>query len=245
MSDLSRYSRHMVLPQVQVNGQQLLLDSHVLIVGAGGLGSAAALYLAAGGVGRLTLADSDRVELSNLQRQILHGQADVGRAKAESGRDTLRSLNADIEVDALCERLDDDRLGRLVANSDVVVDGSDNFPTRFAVNRACIAHRTPLVSGAAIRLEGQIAVFHPGVGKSPCYRCLYDEQGEAAERCEDAGVLGPLVGVIGSLQAVEAMKLLLGLDMEAVGRLTTFEAERGHWRSFRVPRDPRCPACGG
>lgn len=245
MPNLSRYSRHMVLPQVQVNGQQLLLDSHVLVIGAGGLGSAAASYLAAGGVGRLTIADGDRVELSNLQRQILHGQADVGRSKAASGRDTLRALNADVEIEALSERLDEDRLRHLAAGSDVIVDGSDNFPTRFAVNRACIAHRTPLVSGAAIRLEGQIAVFRPGVSKSPCYHCLYSEQGADAERCEDAGVLGPLVGVIGSLQALEAMKLLLGLDDEAVGRLSTFDAERNRWRSFDVPRDPHCPACGG
>lgn len=245
MADLSRYSRHMVMPQVQVNGQELLLDSHVLVIGAGGLGSAAALYLAAAGVGRLTIADGDRVDLSNLQRQILHREADVGRLKAESAADTLGAINTGVTVEPLAERLDEARLTALADGADVVVDASDNFPTRFAVNRACIAARRPLVSGAAIRLEGQLAVFEPGVGKSPCYRCLYAEEGEAGERCEDAGVLGPLVGVIGSLQALETIKLLLGLDRDTIGRLATFDAERGEWRRFKAPRDPACPDCGG
>lgn len=245
MTDLSRYSRHMVMPQVQVNGQELLLDSHVLVVGAGGLGSPAALYLAAAGVGQLTVADGDRVDLSNLQRQILHGEADVGRPKAESAAAALRALNSDVTVEPLARRVQQEQLAALARDADLVLDASDNFPTRFAVNRACIAARRPLISGAAIRLEGQLAVFRPGVGDSPCYRCLYGEQGQAGERCEDAGVLGPLVGVIGSLQALEAIKLLLGLDAGAVGRLTTFDAERGQWRSFRIPRDPECPACGG
>ncbi len=244
MTTLQRYSRHLILPQIDVAGQQTLLDSHALIIGAGGLGSAAALYLAAAGVGHLSLADSDALELSNLQRQILHRSADVGRAKAESARDTLHALNPDVQVEALHERLQGQRLLDQVQAADVVLDGSDNFPTRFAVNAACVAARKPLVSGAAIRFEAQLAVFTPGQNDSPCYRCLYREEGEAQETCENAGILGPLVGVIGSLQAVEALKLLLGLGSPSAGRLLVFDALSLKFKEFKLKRDPDCPACG-
>jgi molybdopterin-synthase adenylyltransferase len=241
MIDLKRYSRQMILPQVDTHGQQALRDSHVLVIGVGGLGSAAALYLAAAGVGRLTLVDRDRVELSNLQRQIAHRHGDIGRPKAESARDSLLALNPELAVTAVNSGLDATLLARLVGAADVVLDCSDNFPTRFALNRACVAARKPLVSGAAIRLEGQVAVFRPG---GPCYQCLYrDESGEATESCEQAGVLGPLVGVIGSLQALEALKLLLGLGETLDGRLLLFDAARGSFRELKLKRDPACPTC--
>jgi molybdopterin-synthase adenylyltransferase len=244
VADLSRYSRQIILPQVDTHGQQLLLDSHVLVIGVGGLGSAAASYLAAAGVGHLTLVDRDHVELSNLQRQIAHRHQDIGRPKAESARDTLQALNPDVEINAINSRLDEALLSRTVAAADVVLDCSDNFPTRFALNRACIAHRKPLVSGAAIRLEGQVAVFRADRAGSPCYQCLFrDEQGEASESCEQAGVLGPLVGVIGSLQALEALKLLLGLGETLDGRLLLFDALHCSFRELRLKPDPHCPSC--
>ncbi|HXG29946.1 MAG TPA: molybdopterin-synthase adenylyltransferase MoeB [Nevskiales bacterium] len=241
MSDLRRYARQMILPQVDTHGQQALRDSHALVIGVGGLGSAAALYLAAAGVGRLTLVDRDRVELSNLQRQIAHRHGDIGRPKAESARDSLLALNPEVAVTSVNSGLDAALLARLVSEADVVLDCSDNFPTRYALNRACVAARKPLVSGAAIRLEGQVAVFRPG---GPCYQCLYrDEPGEATESCEQAGVLGPLVGVIGSLQALEAVKLLLGLGETLDGRLLLFDAARSRFRELKLKRDPACPGC--
>jgi molybdopterin-synthase adenylyltransferase len=244
VADLKRYSRQMILPQVDTHGQQLLLDSHALVIGVGGLGSAAASYLAAAGVGYLTLVDRDRVEISNLQRQIAHRHQDIGRPKAESARDTLQAINPDIQINAIHSRLDETLLSRTVAAADVVLDCSDNFPTRFALNRACIAHRKPLVSGAAIRLEGQVAVFRADRAGSPCYQCLFrDEQGEASESCEQAGVLGPVVGVIGSLQALEALKLLLGLGETLDGRLLLFDALRCSFRELRLKPDPHCPSC--
>jgi adenylyltransferase/sulfurtransferase len=244
MTDLRRYSRQMILPEVGAHGQQALLDSRALIIGVGGLGSPAALYLASAGVGHLTLVDRDRVELSNLQRQIAHRQQDLGRPKAQSARDNLLAINPDVRIEALDTKLDDALLDRLVGNSDIVLDGSDNFPTRFAVNLACLRQRKPLVSGAAIRLEGQIAVFKPGQADSPCYQCLYREGGEAQESCEQAGILGPLVGVIGAMQALEALKLLLGIGESLCGRLLLYDAARGSWRELRLKRDPHCPTCG-
>ncbi len=234
----------MILPQVDTHGQQLLLDSHALVIGVGGLGSAAASYLAAAGVGQLTLVDRDHVELSNLQRQIAHRHQDIGRPKAESARDTLLAINPDIRISAINSRLDESLLADLVEQADVVLDCSDNFPTRFAINRACIAQRKPLVSGAAIRLEGQVTVFRAGRAESPCYQCLFrDERGEASESCEQAGVLGPLVGVIGSLQALETLKLLLGLGESLDGRVLLFDALRGTFRELKLKRDPHCPSC--
>ena len=241
---LLRYSRQILLPQIGVEGQQQLLQARVLVVGAGGLGSAAAIYLASAGVGQLTIADDDQVDISNLQRQILHRQQDVGRAKVDSAHDALIAINPDVNVRPLHARLDDDRLSALVAQVDLVVDGSDNFATRFAVNAACVRQRTPLVSGAAIRLEGQIAVFHAGRADSPCYRCLYREGEETDQTCTENGILAPVVGVIGSLQALEAIKLLLDLGEPLCGRLLVFDALHGDWRSIRLHKDPDCPVCG-
>lgn len=242
--DLHRYSRQMVLPDIGVNGQQALLDARVLVIGAGGLGSAAAFYLAAAGIGHLTLADPDQVELSNLQRQILHDEASIGQAKALSAQSRLHALNSNTQIDALCVRMEGEALQAAVRHADIVVDGSDNFPTRFAVNAACVQQRKPLVSGAAIRLEGQLSSFTPGRNHSPCYRCLYNDAGAAQESCEEAGILGPLVGVIGSLQAVETIKLLLGLGDNLVGRLLLLDARHWHWRQLTLKADPDCPICG-
>jgi len=243
VSNLSRYRRQIVLREVGVNGQQLLRDSSVLVIGLGGLGSAAVPYLAGAGIGRLLLSDLDRVDLSNLQRQTLYRQADVGRDKLAAAAETLRALNPECELDLLPGPLSDAALLAAAREADVVLDCTDNFPTRFAINRACVAARKPLVSGAAIRFEGQLAVFDLRRG-GPCYACLYAEGGDAAETCEEAGILGPVVGTIGSLQALAAIKLLLGQDAEA-GTLRLWNAlDRQQWRTLNLRREPRCPACG-
>ena len=241
---LLRYSRQILLPQIGVEGQQKLLAANALVVGAGGLGSAAALYLASAGVGRITIADHDQVELSNLQRQILHRSRDIGRPKVDSARDTLTALNPDVQVTGLQARLDSRQLATLIDAVDLVIDGSDNFATRFAVNEACVLRRRPLVSGAAIRMEGQLAVFDARRADSPCYRCLYREGEEADQTCTENGVLSPVVGIIGSLQALEAIKLLLELGETLCGRLLVFDALHAEWRSIKLPRDPLCPVCG-
>ncbi len=240
---LLRYSRQILLPQIGYEGQQKLLAAHALIVGAGGLGSPAALYLAAAGVGRLTLVDHDRVELSNLQRQILHDSRDLGRAKVASAQARLAALNPDVEVVAMHQRAQAKDLRALVAQADVVLDASDNFATRFALNAACVAGARPLVSGAAVRFEGQLSVFEPARADSPCYRCLYRDGEEAEQTCADNGVLAPVVGVIGSLQALEAIKLLTGAGDTLCGRLLLFDALRHEFRSLRLRRDPACPVC--
>ncbi len=246
MSDFSRYSRNIVLREVGVNGQQLLRDSTALVIGVGGLGSAAALYLAGAGLGRLLLSDRDRVDTSNLQRQILYRTADVGRAKLDAAADTLRALNAECLVETLPGPLEGAALAAAVRSADIVLDCSDNFPTRTALNAACVAARKPLVSGAAIRFEGQLALFDSARG-SACYACLYPDLGlnggEAQETCEEAGVLGPSVGVVGSLQALVAIKRLLGIGDDA-GRLHLWDALRLSWRSLNIPKDPNCPVCG-
>ena len=241
---LLHYSRQILLPEIDAAGQQRLLDARALVIGAGGLGSAAALYLASAGVGHLTIADDDVVELSNLQRQILHRYCDLGRAKVDSARDTLEALNPDVEIEGLRARLDDDKLRSLVGEVDVVVDGSDNFATRFAVNAACVHSHTPLVSGAAIRLEGQLAVFDTRHSDSPCYACLYRDGEETDQACSENGVLSPVVGVIGSLQALEAIKVLLGIGESLCGRLLLFDALYHEWRTVRLRRDPDCQVCG-
>jgi len=238
MSDLSRYSRQIILPEVGVNGQQLLRDSTALVIGLGGLGSVAAGYLAGAGLGRLILVDRDRVELSNLQRQLLYRQADVGRAKTEAAAAQLAMLNAQIAI----ETRDEQGWPAAIAEADVVLDCTDNFPTRFSINAACVRGRKPLVSGAAIRLEGQLAVFDLRRG-GPCYACLYPDTGETTERCEEAGILGPVVGTVACLQALAALKLLLGLDDDA-GRLLSWDARRMAWRSHKMTRDPKCTVCG-
>ena len=242
MSGMARYGRQIVLPEFGVNGQQLLRDSAALVVGVGGLGCAASQYLAAAGIGRLTVIDRDRVELSNLQRQVLYTQDDVGRPKAEAARDRLLALNGDVEVVARVEAAAAGSLEVRLRDTDIVLDCSDNFPTRFAVNAACVAARKPLVSGAAIRFEAQLALFDSARG-GPCYACLYADTGEAQERCEDAGVLGPVVGVIGSMQALLAMRRLVGLGDDA-GRLQLWDAARLTWRTLSVSRDTNCAVCG-
>lgn len=223
--------------------QDRLADSRVLIVGLGGLGSPAALYLAAAGVGHLVLADFDRVDLSNLQRQIIHRSADLGRFKVESARDALRRLNPKVRVTALDRRTNWDLLNEQIVLADVVVDASDNFPTRFEINAACVARTTPLVSGAAIRFEGQVAIFNFAEPDSPCYGCLYPDQEPEQETCTQTGVLAPNVGVIGSMQALETLKLLSGIGRSSGGRLLLWNALTARWRSLRLHRDPACPVC--
>lgn len=240
--DLRRHARQVVLPEVGVAGQQLLRDSSALVLGVGGLGSAAALYLAAAGLGRLVIADRDRVEASNLQRQILYSESDIGRLKLDAAAARLRAQDSSLKVETLDGAIELERLPAVIAGVDVVLDCSDNFPTRFALNRLCLAARKPLVSGAAIRLEGQVAAFDLRRG-GPCYACLYPDAGEAAEACEDAGVLGPVVGVIGAMQALLALQLLLGQGDNA-GWLHTWDARRLDWRKLRLVRDPACPHCG-
>lgn len=241
---LLRYSRQIMLPQVDIAGQQALLDSHVLIIGAGGLGSPASMYLAAAGVGKLTLVDNDTVELSNLQRQLAHAESDLGANKVDSAAATLRAINSDVEVVALNRRVGTAELGELVSSADVVLDATDNVETRFAINRACLAAKVPLVSGAAIRLEGQIAVFDSRQSDSPCYECLY-KGGEGGDlTCADNGVFAPVVGIIGSMQALEALKLIVQFGDTLVGRLLLFDASSMQWREMKLPRDPNCLACG-
>lgn len=240
-----RYSRHLRLPQMGIEGQRRLLRSRALIVGLGGLGSPAAMYLAASGVGTLVLSDFDQVELSNLQRQIVHGTSDLGRHKVESARDRLHELNPEVVVHPLPWALDDTELFSEVVQADVVLDASDNFETRFQLNRACVRAKTPLVSGAAIRLEAQVSVFEPARPDSPCYRCLYSDESRAGETCLELGVLAPLLGIIGSLQAVEALKLLVGIGSTLTGRVLLLDALHMEWRTLRLPKDPRCPVCSG
>lgn len=243
---LLRYSRHILLPEIGVEGQQRICDARVLVVGAGGLGSPAAYYLASAGAGTLVLADGDSVDLTNLQRQILHHTAAVGRPKAESGRETLARINPECRVIPLCERLDGDRLDEEVSAADVVLDCSDNFATRHAINRACVRFARPLVSGAAIRFDGQVAVFDVRRADAPCYHCLFPE-GENFEemRCAVMGVFAPLTGIIGAMQAAEALKLLAGCGETLTGRLLLLDGLAMEWRQIAVPRDSRCPVCAG
>ena len=232
-----------MLPAFGFEGQERLLASRVLLVGAGGLGSSAGLYLAAAGIGHLAIADHDQVDLSNLQRQILHQHGDLGRRKVESARQSLRALNPDVRVTPIDERLAGARLDEQVQLADAVVDASDNFETRFAINEACVRYRTPLISGAAIRMEAQVAVFLPDKVESPCYRCLYREGEETEQTCAENGVLAPVVGIIGSLQALEAIKVLLDLGEILCGRLLVFDGMTMQWRSIRLRRDTACPVC--
>ena len=241
---LLRYSRQILLEQIDVDGQQRLLDSSVLIVGMGGLGSPAALYLAGAGVGRLILADDDHVDLSNLQRQIVHGIADLERPKTASAAETLSALNPDIEIQQLNQRLLGEQLHQAVAQVDLVLDCTDNFATRQALNSVCVALRRPLVSGAAIRLQGQVSVFDLRRQDSPCYQCLYGDGDDVALSCSEAGVIGPLVGMVGSLQALQALQLLAGFGEPLVGRLLLIDALQTRFRELRIKRDPGCACCG-
>lgn len=241
---LLRYSRHVMLAEIGIEGQQRILDSRVLVIGAGGLGSPIALYLAAAGVGHLTLCDGDAVDLSNLQRQIAHAHAAIGVNKARSAARSARGINPETTVLSVPRRVSDADLPALVARADVVLDASDNFATRHAVNRACVAQRKPLVSGAAVRFDGQVAVFDLRDADSPCYHCLFPDSGEVDEvRCAENGVFAPLVGIIGTTQAAEALKLLTGAGRSLNGRLLLLNALEMEWRTVRVRRDADCPVC--
>jgi molybdopterin/thiamine biosynthesis adenylyltransferase len=243
---LLRYSRHILLDPIGIEGQERLLAGHALVIGAGGLGSPAAFYLASAGVGRITLVDNDTVDLTNLQRQILHTTERVGQPKAESGRRTLAGINPEVRVAALTERLEGERLRELVAGADVVLDCSDNFATRHAVNAACVAAGVPLVSGAAIRFDGQISVFDSSRPDAPCYACLFPPDQEFEEvQCATMGVFAPLVGIIGTMQAAEALKLLCRLGEPLAGRLLLLDAMSMEWTSIRLQRNPDCRVCGG
>lgn len=241
---LLRYSRHILLPQIGIEGQERLLAARALVIGAGGLGSPAAYYLASAGIGTLVLADGDTVDLTNLQRQILHRADSIGRPKAESGRDTLLGINPECRVVPLLERLEGRRLDEEVATADVVLDCSDNFGTRHAVNRACVKFGTPLVSGAAIRFDGQVAVFDSRQANAPCYHCLFPESEDVEEvRCAVMGVFAPLTGIIGTVQAAEALKLVIDCGQSLAGRLLLLDGLGMEWRQISVPRDPGCSVC--
>ncbi len=242
---LLRYSRHILLPQLGIEGQERLLAARALVVGAGGLGSPAAMYLASAGMGTIVLCDGDAVDLTNLQRQILHHTNSVGKPKALSGRDTLGLVNPEVEVIALEQRLEGAALDEQVAAADVVLDCSDNFATRHAINRACVKHRRPLVSGAAIRFDGQVSVFDLREPQGPCYNCLFPEGRDAEEvRCAVMGVFAPLTGIIGATQAAEALKLVAGCGESLSGRLLLLDGLAMEWRSIRLAKDPGCGVCG-
>ena len=240
---LLRYSRQIMLPDVDIDGQEKLLAARVFIIGLGGLGSPVTMYLAAAGVGHLVLADFDTVDLSNLQRQIAHTTDRIGQTKVESAALTLHALNPDVQITCITDVLDSESLTSQIANVDVVIDCCDNFTTRFAVNAACVAAKVPLVSGAAIRLEGQVAVFDNRDPNCPCYRCLYDEDSEENTTCAANGVLSPLVGIIGSMQALETIKLIVGFGKSLAGKLLVFDARYSQWRELKLPKDTQCPAC--
>ncbi len=233
-----------MLPQIDITGQQKLLDSKVLIVGAGGLGSPAAMYLAAAGVGQISIYDDDQVDLTNLQRQIAHHSSDIGMDKVISTLNTLKKINPEIKVLAHKLRLEGQLLENETAAADVVLDCSDNFTTRFAINKACVGSHTPLVSGAAIRFEGQISVFTPGIDDSPCYNCLYQNSGEEAQNCARNGVISPITGIVGSIQALETMKIILQIGETLNGRLLLIDGLTMEWHSMRLKKNPNCPTCG-
>jgi molybdopterin/thiamine biosynthesis adenylyltransferase len=241
---LLRYSRQIMLHQIDMEGQQRLLAAKILIVGAGGLGSPAAMYLAAAGVGNITIYDNDKVDLSNLQRQIAHCTADIGMDKAISTRQTLNQLNPEVNVTAINQRLEGVQLDFEISNADVVLDCSDNFSTRFAINNACVKHQTPLVSGAAIRFEGQVSVFTPGKNNSPCYNCLYSHDGEEPINCASNGVIAPITGIIGSIQALEAIKLITNIGETVTGRLLLIDGLAMEFNSMKLKRNINCVTCG-
>lgn len=242
---LLRYSRHILLDEIDIEGQEKLLAAHALIIGAGGLGSPAAFYLASAGIGTITLVDDDTVDLTNLQRQILHTTERVGQAKVVSGQKTLAEINPTIEIIALQERVSGERLDELVRNASVVLDCCDNFATRHAINRACVANRVPLVSGAAIKFDGQVSVFDTRSDKAPCYACLFPEDQQFEEvNCGTMGVFAPLVGIIGSTQAAEALKLVAGIGASLAGRLLLLDARTMEWSSIKIARNASCSVCG-
>ena len=243
---LLRYSRHILLDEVGIDGQERLLAANALVIGAGGLGSPVALYLGTAGVGRITLVDHDTVDLTNLQRQIAHNMARVGLPKAQSAREAIAAINPEVEVTAVNAVADAALLDTLVADADVVLDCCDNFATRHAINAACVKHGKPLVSGAAIRFDGQVAVFEPGDADSPCYACVFPPDLEFQEtRCAVMGVFAPMVGIIGAMQAAEALKLLSGAGPSLAGRMLMLDGRAMEWNAMKVPRNPQCPVCSG
>ena len=241
---IERYSRHIILPEVGGSGQQKMLDARILLLGAGGLGSPAAYYLAAAGIGNLGIVDFDKVDLSNLQRQIIHSTERIGMLKTESAKKTIQALNPDVNVTLYNEKMDSNNIMSLIKDYDYVVDGSDNFPTRYLVNDACVMKNKTLIHGSIYRFEGQVTVFKPGDG--PCYRCLYPEPPPPGmvPNCQEGGVLGVLAGVIGNLQVVEVLKLILGIGKPLVGKLLIYDALNTEFRSLRLRRDANCPICG-
>lgn len=242
---LLRYNRQIMLPQLDIAGQDKLIAAKVLVIGVGGLGCPAAMYLAAAGVENITLVDDDVVELSNLQRQIAHGTDDINKAKVESAKETLLQINPHVDVETVKKRVEGGELDVLVSRSTLVLDCCDNFSTRFAINRSCVENNIPLVSGAAIRMEGQVAVFDGGKPDKPCYRCLYkDEGGEQDLSCSQNGVMAPLVGIIGSVQALEAIKVIAKVGETLVGKLMLLDAMTMQWRTMKLSKDPGCPVCG-
>lgn len=243
-TELLRYNRQIMLPDIDIAGQERLLASKVLIIGLGGLGSPVALYLAAAGVGHLILADDDQVDLSNLQRQIAHGTNNIGQLKVDSAAESLLSLNPGINITKISQRLTLQSLTALLADVDIVVDATDNFASRFAINDACVSTATPLVSGAAVQLEGQVLVYDPQLPDAPCYRCLYQDASDAAFNCAENGVAAPVVGIIGTIQAMETIKLLVGFGTSLAGYLLVFDARYMDWRKLRLARNPACRTCG-
>ncbi len=241
--ELLRYSRQIMLPKFDIDGQLALKNARVLIIGLGGLGSPVALYLAAAGVGYLELADDDEVDVSNLQRQISHGENNIGMLKVESAAESIKQLNPYVSVETHSERLEGELLKSRIEQIDLVLDCTDNFSTRFEINRACVAAKVPLISGAAIRMEGQVSVFDSQSIESPCYQCLYSDLSDEQLSCSESGVMAPLVGIIGSMQAMEAIKLLSGLGQGLVGRLLLLDAMTMQWRSLKLKKDPTCPCC--
>ena len=242
--ELLRYSRQIMLPDIEIEGQEKILSAKVAILGLGGLGSPIALYLAAAGVGHLVLVDDDTVDASNLQRQIVHEEKSLGQRKVDSAWKSISRLNVSTKVSTVCERATFSSLCNLADSVDVLIDGTDNFATRYDVNKASIATRTPLVSGAAIRMEGQVAVFDPRLPNSPCYRCLYRDVSSEPLNCAENGVIAPLVGIIGTIQALETLKLICGLSETSVGWVLYLDAKRMEWRKLKLPKNPTCPACG-
>jgi adenylyltransferase/sulfurtransferase len=240
---LLRYSRQIMLPQIDIEGQQKLLAAKILIIGAGGLGSPVSMYLAAAGIGQITIYDDDEVDLSNLQRQVSHHTDDIGTDKVISTHKTLKKINPEVKVIPVKQRLEGKCLEKEVREADIVLDCSDNFKTRFAINEACVKYKTPLVSGAAIRFEGQVSVFTPGTNNSPCYNCLYLDSGEEMQNCATNGVIAPITGIIGSIQAMEAIKLIINIGEPLTGRLLVLDGLSMQWNEMKLRKNANCPTC--
>lgn len=241
-NQLLRYSRQIMLPEIDAAGQQQLLDSRIAIIGMGGLGAPASMYLAAAGVGHITIVDHDQVDLTNLQRQIIHTTGDIGKDKTASAKDYLNQLNPDIAIKAINRNLDEQALAEETRGMDAILDCTDNFETRFMINRVAVGNAVPLISAAVVRMEGQVTIFDPENGGA-CYRCLYDEAGGEAETCSENGILSPAAGLVGSIQAVETLKVLLGIGKNLSGRLLLIDAKNMEFREIRTRRDPACPVC--